>query len=130
MYPGSPDLDASTMTEAQKKSIGLIDNGQVLLYGKEPTEDTRTAWTIPVSAGFEGSLGASYGLDFRVRYNLIFGEVNPLTAWGMHKAFPIRDSGCRCEFQILFRVMSDSVFHHGRAWETGLYPLTIFYGGS
>ncbi len=102
VYPGSPDLDASAMTEAQKKSIGLIVNGQVLLYGKEPTEDTRTAWTIPVSAGFEGSLGSSYGLDFRVRYNLVFGEVNPLTAWGMNKAFPIGTVDAGVSFKYYF----------------------------
>ena len=44
---------------------------------------------LPISAGAEGSLGTNFGLDVRVRYNLIFGEVNPLTAWDLHKSFPI-----------------------------------------
>ncbi len=102
VYPGSPDLDASTMTEAQKNSIGQVVNGQVLLYGKEPTEDTRTAWTIPVSAGVEGSIGASYGIDLRVRYNLIFGEINPLTSWGLNKAFPIWTLDAGVSFKYYF----------------------------
>ena len=89
VYNGSSDLDAKTLTEAQKRNIGLVQNGQVMLWGLVPTEDTRTAWTIPVSAGMEGSMGTSLGVDLRVRYNLIFGEVNPLTAWGLNKAFPM-----------------------------------------
>ena len=89
VYNGSSDVDASNMTEAQKSSIGTVANGEVLLWGLVPTEDTRTAWTIPVSIGMEGSVTPSLGLDLRLRYNLIFGEVNPLTAWDLHKAFPI-----------------------------------------
>lgn len=104
VYPGNPNasLDTKNLTEAQRDNIGLLVNGQVLLHGLVPTEDTRTAWTIPISAGFEGSLGSSYGLDFRVRYNLIFGEINPLTAWGMHKAFPIGTADAGVSFKYYF----------------------------
>ena len=104
VYPGNSNssLDTKNLTEAQRDNIGLVVNGQVLLHGLVPTEDTRTAWTIPVSAGFEGSLGPSYGLDFRVRYNLVFGEINPLTAWGMHKAFPIGTMDAGVSFKYYF----------------------------
>jgi len=89
VYNGSSDQDARTLTEAQQNNMGIVQGGRVLLWGLVPTEDTRTAWTIPISAGAEGSLGTNFGLDVRVRYNLIFGEVNPLTAWDLHKSFPI-----------------------------------------
>ncbi len=102
VYNGSPDLDAQTMTEEQRSNIGQVVNGEVLLWGLPPTEDTRTAWTIPISAGVEGSMGASYGIDFRVRYNLIFGEINPLTAWGLNKAFPMGTLDAGVSFKYYF----------------------------
>ncbi len=102
VYNGSPGLDARNMTEAQKNSIGQVVNGQVLLYGLVPTEDTRTAWTVPLSAGFEGSMGTSLGFDLRVRYNLIFGEINPLTSWGLNKAFPMGTVDAGISFKYYF----------------------------
>ena len=102
VYNGSPGVDARTMTEAQKNSIGTVSNGQVLLYGLVPTEDTRTAWTIPLSAGFEGSMGTNFGVDLRVRFNMIFGEIGPLTAWGLNKAFPMSTVDAGVSFKYYF----------------------------
>lgn len=104
VYPGHPDPARNTQnfSEEQKDNIGRVINGQVMLTGLLPTEDTRTAWTIPISAGVEGSMGASYGIDFRVRYNLVFGEINPLTAWGLNKAFPIGTLDAGVSFKYYF----------------------------
>lgn len=102
VYNGSSDLDARNMTEAQKNSIGTVVNGTVLLYGLVPTEDTRTAWTIPLSVGVEGAMGANFGIDLRLRYNLVFGEINPLTSWGLDKAFPIGTVDAGVSFKYYF----------------------------
>lgn len=104
VYPGHPDPTRNTQnfSEDQKDDIGRVINGQVMLDGLVPTEDTRTAWTIPVSAGIEGSMGASYGLDFRIRYNLVFGEINPLTSWRLNKAFPIGTLDAGVSFKYYF----------------------------
>lgn len=74
---------------------GLIFPGQVghqidAQSMLEPTQDTDVALSINTGLGFYHRTSERFLIDFRLRWNVLMGELRPYEDWGLKKAFPIQ----------------------------------------
>lgn len=53
-----------------------------------PEEDVRAGLGVNAGLGLEYFASQSFSFDLRAQYNIIWGHVRPLEAWGLQEAFP------------------------------------------
>ena len=83
--------------EPQPACLGLEPLDQTLQL--DTVEDDHTA--LGVNFGLGTTIRQDrYGLDVRLRYHLILGDLRPMEAWGLDNVFPITMVDFRTSFKM------------------------------
>jgi len=91
----------------ENKMSGLVYPGQsgtqlntnLLL---RPEADMRTALGVNAGLGVEYFASQSLAIDLRAQYNIIWGHVRPMEAWGLQEAFPFHKLNLGARLKLYF----------------------------
>jgi len=68
-----------------------------------PVSDVRTALGLNFGLGLEYFASSTMAIDFRGQYNVVFGTVRPLEAWGLEEVFPFQKLNVGVRFKMYFK---------------------------
>ena len=67
-----------------------------------PVSDVRTALGINMGLGVQYFASETMAIDIRGQYNMIFGTVRPLEAWGLQEVFPFQKLNVGVRLKLYF----------------------------